>query len=131
MLPRTRPGSETPDDSNRAVPLASERRVEIRHPVAGAEARLVFEGMHYVLRLKDLSIYGLCGLTDAPIAPGQFAAILFETEDPCESEIRWVRRTLIGVSFLRPLPLDIVHRMRVRHAALRRRAKSRRITGFH
>ena len=132
MLLRTRAAAAMAADHDKsAVPLASERRIEVRHPVAGAEARLLFDGMHYALRLKDLSIYGLCGLTDAPIAPGQIAAILFEAEDAREVEIRWVRRTLIGLAFLRPLPSDLVHKMRVRHAALRRRAKNRRSNGFH
>lgn len=128
MLLRGKPAAAPPAEPAEpdvAVPLESERRVDVRHPVAGAEARLLFEGMHYALRLKDLSTYGFCALTDAPAAPGQFAAVLFELEEPCEVEIRWVRRTLIGAAFLRPLAPDILLKMRQRHAALRRRARAR------
>jgi hypothetical protein len=130
MLRRDNHPAATPaEEIDLPVPLASERRVDARHPVAGAEARLLCEGMHYALRLKDVSSYGLCALTDAPVAPGQSATVLFEAEEPCEVEIRWVRRTLIGAAFLRPLAPNILHKMRQRHATLRRRARARGTSG--
>ena len=94
---------------------ADNRRAE-RHDFTGAQTKLLIDGMHFTVHLKDLSATGLCGLTDAPLAPGQMVCLLLEKWEPVAAEIRWIRKALIGVSFTEPLPSELILRLKRTHA---------------
>lgn len=94
------------------------RRAE-RHDFTGAQTKLLLDGMHFTVHLKDLSATGLCGLTDAPLAPGQMICLLLEKWDPVAAEIKWIRKALIGVAFSEPLPTELVVRLKRSHAGKR------------
>lgn len=96
----------------------ADRRIDPRHDLVGAEVKLLFDATVFTIRLKDLSCTGFCGLTDAPLAPGQRVCLLFDQYETVIAEIRWIRKALIGGAFPEPLPRDQVRRFR-------RRAKSK------
>jgi hypothetical protein len=96
------------------------RRAE-RHDLTGAEAKLLCDGMQFTIRLKDLSCTGICGLTDAPLAPGQRVGLMLDKWEPIPTQIRWIRKALIGASFLDPIAPELVTRMKRSHASKRKR----------
>ena len=96
------------------------RRAE-RHDLTGVEVKLLCDGMQFSIHLKDLSSTGLCGLTDAPLAPGQMVFLLLDKWEPAAAQIRWIRKALIGASFLEPLPPEMVTRLKRSHASRRKR----------
>ena len=53
------------------------RRAE-RHDLTGAEVKLLCDGIQFMIRLKDLSCTGICGLTDAPLAPRQVVGLMLD-----------------------------------------------------
>ncbi len=82
-----------------------------RHDATGSRMNLLVDANLYILHLKDVSALGVCGLTDAPLAPDQ-NVILFLTDDqPVPVQIRWIRRTLIGASFFERLSDDTLQRV--------------------
>lgn len=93
-------------------------RAAPRIPVVGVDASILMDARHHLVRLKDLSVSGLCGLTDAPLVPGQQVCFIIDDE-PIAAEIRWIRRTLIGAQFADELDADVITR-------LQRRAEARR-----
>ena len=82
-----------------------------RHDLTGAKLSIVIDSNQYVLHVKDLSANGICGLTDAPLAPEQVVVLYLSRTEPVAIQIRWIRRTLIGASFLQNLPEDTLHRL--------------------
>ena len=102
-------------------PKAGDRRLDPRHDATGEHVRRLVRKMQYVLHLKDLSCTGLCALTDAPLAPGDRAFLLFDDEEPLEAEVRWVRKARFGASFCEPLPLETLRRLRGRRNGRARR----------
>ena len=99
---------------------AGENRRAERHDLTGAQMKLLVEGINYTVHLKDLSATGLCGLTDAPLAPGQIVCLLIEKSDPVAAEIKWIRKALIGAAFTQPLPDALVSRLKRNHSSKRR-----------
>lgn len=99
---------------------ADNRRAE-RHDLTGIEVKLLCDGMHFTIHLKDLSTTGLCGLTDAPLAPGQMVFMLLDKWEPVAAQIRWIRKALIGASFPEPLAPELVTRLKRSHASKRKR----------
>jgi hypothetical protein len=99
---------------------ADDRRIAERHDLTGRNVRLLVDATVFTLHLKDLSRTGLCGLTDAPLAPGQMVCLLFDKWEPVPAQIRWIRKALIGAAFPEPLPAEMVGR-------LKRKAPPRRI----
>jgi hypothetical protein len=93
-------------------------RAAPRFAVLGQEVTILMDARHHLVRLKDLSTSGLCGLTDAPLTPGQLVCFIID-EEPVAAEIRWIRRTLVGARFTDPLDAEIISR-------LQRRAQARR-----
>jgi hypothetical protein len=98
--------------SSPAPTKASDRRIDERHDLTGANVRLLARKVQYVLHLKDLSCTGLCALTDAPLAPGDRVFLLFEHTEPFEAEIRWIRNALFGAAFVEQLPLTTLRSLR-------------------
>jgi hypothetical protein len=75
-----------------------------RYDLTGTKMNLLVDSNLYTLHLKDLSACGLCGLTDAPLAPEQVVCLYLTKNDPVALQIRWIRRALIGASFLENVP---------------------------
>jgi hypothetical protein len=82
-----------------------------RHDLTGARINLLVDSNLYILHLKDLSALGLCGLTDAPLAPEQTVIAHLAEYDQVPIQIRWIRRTLIGASFFERLPDERLERV--------------------
>jgi hypothetical protein len=93
-------------------------RAAPRFSVLGTEVTILMDARHHLVRLKDISTSGLCGLTDAPLHPGQPICFMIDDE-PVAAEIRWIRRTLIGAQFTEELNADIVQRLQRRSEARR------------
>ncbi len=100
---------------------AANRRIAERHDLTGTQMKLLMDGMHFTLHLKDLSTTGLCGLTDAPIAQGQKICLLIDKWQPVAAEVKWVRKALIGAAFTEPLMPDQVVRLKRSHGSKRGR----------
>jgi hypothetical protein len=105
-------------------PQPGERRIDERLNFVGTDTFLLMDGTRFTLRLKDLSSFGLCGLTDAPVAPGQMVCMLLSDGQPLAAEIRWIRKSLIGAAFPTPLAAECVHRLRRSHGRRSRSARS-------
>ncbi len=118
MLPRLFQGSA--GAAGGPEPSAAERRGGERHALPSTRIDLRAGGMVFALRLKDLSRSGFCGLTDAPLAPGQIVYLLAERAEPLPARIRWIRRALIGAEFAEPLPRPLLARIKLRPVGARR-----------
>jgi len=88
-------------------------RAAPRFSLVGQDITILMDARHYLVRLKDLSITGLCGLTDAPLSVGQPLCFIIEGK-PVAAEIRWIRRTLIGAQFMDPLEAEIIRKLQRR-----------------
>jgi hypothetical protein len=114
----------TPQPSNSGTPAAAaereDRRAE-RRDLTGNAVTLQCDGMKFTIRLRDLSTSGLCGLTDAPLAPGQMVFMLLDNCEPVAVQVRWIRRALIGASFPEPLTPELVARLMQNQASKRKR----------
>jgi hypothetical protein len=75
------------------------------------------ERMHHRLRLKDLSCRGVCGLTDMPLTIGQIVVVQLEEMLMPSAEVRWVKHSMVGLNFIRPIPLAKLKRLCERHKA--------------
>lgn len=93
-------------------------RANPRIPLIGQNITILMDARHYLVRLKDLSACGLCGLTDAPLSAGQPLCFIID-DMPVAGEIRWIRRTLIGAQFSDPLDDETVRRLQRRSKAAR------------
>ncbi len=113
------------DDERELDPRGGERRILPRHDLSGEELGLLVDSVRYRLRIKDASRTGLCGLTDAPLAPGQRVFLLFDGSAGHAAEICWIRNARIGASFLEPLANEELARMRAAHRLKRRRARTK------
>jgi hypothetical protein len=109
-------------EENAPAEEGSERRILPRHDLSGEELGLLVDGVRYKLRIKDLSRTGLCGLTDAPLAPGQKVFLMFEGVDGHAAQICWIRNARMGAHFLEPLTTEELGRLRAHHRLRRRRA---------
>ena len=98
-----------------------DRRLDTRHDFTGYDVRMLFGGMPFVLRLKDLSCTGVCALTDAPVAPGEVVTVMFEERGAAAAQVRWVRKALIGAAFLDPLTPEQLHKIRLKARNCKRR----------
>ena len=78
----------------------------------------------FVLRLKDLSRGGACGLVDEPFAVGDYFFIRLADNVVVEAEVRWVKRVMIGVKFNHLLTARFV--VRLHEKAAEERAKRQR-----
>lgn len=99
-----------------------DRRFARRYPLPGSKVRVLVEGLVFDLRLKDLSWRGLCGLTDAPVARGQWVELLFADGEKIEAQIRWSRTVLVGAVFREPLSDETLRRLWRRCQSKRRNA---------
>lgn len=93
-------------------------RANPRIPLTGQSITILMDARHYLVRLKDLSACGLCGLTDAPLSPGQPLCFIID-DMPVAGEVRWIRRTLIGAQFSEPLDDETVRSLQRRSRAAR------------
>jgi hypothetical protein len=92
-----------------------ERRFD-RYDLTGKSVALRLGPAPFTLHLKDVSCSGACGLTDAPVRPGQVVRIDLNRDVRPVAEVRWVRKTFIGVAFEEPLSSAFLSRY---HAGFR------------
>jgi hypothetical protein len=97
-----------------------ERRIDERLDFIGTDAVLLLDATRFTVRLKDLSSFGLCGLTDAPLFPGQTICLLLGADEPIVAEVRWIRKALIGAAFTSPLSEAQVLRLKRNQGRTRR-----------
>lgn len=88
-------------------------RANARYALTGQDITILMDARHYLVRLKDLSTCGLCGLTDAPLSQGQPLCFIIDGQ-PVAAEIRWIRRTLIGAKFADPLDAEVIRKLQRR-----------------
>jgi hypothetical protein len=103
-------GRGAADAAKGAAASLKDRRAK-RHDATGAKMNLLVDANLYVLHLKDISALGLCGLTDAPLAPEQNVVVFLTADQPVPLQIRWIRRTLVGASFFERLPDETMQRL--------------------
>jgi hypothetical protein len=108
-------------DVAQAAAEDAERRILPRHDLAGEEVGLLADAVRYRLSIKDISSTGLCGLTDAALAPGQKVYLLFDGSDGQPAKICWIRGVKIGASFLTPISKAELRRLRAAQRLRRRR----------
>ena len=84
----------------------------------GAEVFLFLEGdQRYRLRIRDFSLTGLSGLTDAPLSFGQSLIVQLEEMLMPGATVVWTRRALAGLRFVNPVPIARFKRLCERHEA--------------
>jgi hypothetical protein len=97
--------------------LDDPRRSE-RFRFTGAEVFLFLTGdERFRLRLRDVSCTGVCGLTDAPVSPGELVMIQFEETLMPAAHVTWTRNAIAGFHMVNPLPLPRLRRLCERHKA--------------
>lgn len=101
----------TPETEAEAEAARIKRQRAMRHTLTGATMKLIVDSNPFTLHVKDLSASGLCGLTDAPLAPEQTVIAHLAEYDQVPIQIRWIRRTLIGASFFERLPDERLERV--------------------
>lgn len=69
----------------------------------------------FTLRIKDLSLTGVSGLTDAPIIPGDIVFVQLEETLIPAAELVWFRRSLVDFHFVEPLELRKFKRLKDAH----------------
>jgi hypothetical protein len=90
--------------TNDATPFEgdpADQRLSVRHLFRGEPFTLRIGKKEYALRLKDLSCGGACGLLDEPLAVGDYVMLDLHPGTKAEAEVRWVRRTWVGLRFSR------------------------------
>jgi hypothetical protein len=103
----------------------SNRRVAERLPFQGAEVFLFLEWFSnakgakepekFTLRIKDLSLTGISGLTDAPIGPGDLTFVQLEETLIPAAQVVWFRRTLVAFQFTEALEIKKLKRLKDQH----------------
>lgn len=98
----------------------AESRLDPRHDFIGRQAALRIGGTRFGIHLKNLSANGASGLTDAPLEAGQIVLVELSRTVSAPAEVRWTRRSIAGVAFLKPLSSDFLRRLHARFRAARR-----------
>jgi hypothetical protein len=108
--------------SPRAVAEEDERRLYIRFRFGGMDIPLRCGKLFGRAKLKDLSCMGASGLIDLPLALDDVVYLNLSRSLWVAAEVRWVRNTMAGLKFIRPLELGTVRELQVKHRGeLRRR----------
>jgi len=103
-----------------------ERRLDTRHDFSGHHVGIRDRRIQSVIHLKDLSCKGACGITDMPIAPGGMVFLEIKKKRFHAAEVRWVRNSLIGLRFYRPMQPEMVEKAHAAHKARQAAAASRK-----
>lgn len=94
----------------------SDQRGCERFSFTGAEVFLFLpDDQRFRLRLKDVSLTGVSGLTDAPVSVGELVMIQFEETLMPAGHVIWTRLSTIAVKLVNPLPLSRLKRLCDRH----------------
>lgn len=67
------------------------------------------------LRLRDVSVGGLSGLTDAPLQIGELALVQFEETLMPAAHVTWTRNAWVGLSLVNAMPEARLRRLCERH----------------
>ena len=96
-------GTEAPDPEAR-----EERRLEPRHDCIGLKLVIRDKTALGILHLRNLSMGGVCGLTDMPLPPGSVVHLEITKGHFHGAEVIWVNRMTIGLQFLYPLSPEML-----------------------
>lgn len=95
-----------------AADAGDDKRFNPRLPFVGNPVHARIGKDEMTLRLKDLSSGGASGLLDAPVVVGDFLLVEFDEQHVIEAEVRWIRRSMVGLRFshtLDPIYVESVH----------------------
>jgi hypothetical protein len=93
-----------------------DRRGSERFHFAGAEVFLFTpDDQCFRLRLKDVSLSGISGLTDAPVSIGELVMVQFEETFMPAALVSWTRNATIGLEMVNPMPPSRLARLAERH----------------
>lgn len=93
-----------------------DRRGTERFTFGGAEVFLFTpDDQCFRLRLKDVSLTGVSGLTDAPVSIGELVMIQFEETLMPAAHVTWTRNATIGMELVNPMPPSRLARLAERH----------------
>jgi hypothetical protein len=99
-------GTETPEPEPR-----EERRLEPRHDCIGLKLVIRDKAALGILHLRNLSMGGVCGLTDMPLPPGSVVHAEITKGHFHGAEVIWVNRMTIGLQFLYPLSPEMLDQL--------------------
>ena len=95
-----------------------DRRGTERFVFTGAEVFLFTpDDQCFRLRLKDVSLTGISGLTDAPVSIGELVMIQFEETLMPAAHVTWTRNATIGMEMVNPIPPSRLRSLADRHEA--------------
>ena len=100
-----------------------ERRLYIRFRMGGMDVPLRCDKLYGRTRLRDLSCSGASGLVDLPLALDDMVYLGLTRSLWAAAEVRWVRNTLAGFKFVRPLELHTVRELQHKHKGEMRRKR--------
>lgn len=93
-----------------------DRRGSERFEFTGAEVFLFTpDDQCFRLRLKDVSLTGISGLTDAPVSVGELVMVQFEETLMPAAHVTWTRNATVGMEMVNPLPPSRLTRLAGRH----------------
>lgn len=98
----------TDADDDLPVEGHPERRQWPRFPIWNRELVVRSGQSRSVLRLKDISCGGACGITDLALAPGAILFLELPGGRIHAGRVRWVRNTNIGIKFVSALEFRFV-----------------------
>lgn len=99
-------------DVAEAADADDDKRFNPRLPFVGNPVHARIGKDEMTLRLKDLSSGGAAGLLDAPVVVGDFLLVELDEEHVIEAEVRWIRRSMVGLRFshtLDPIYVESVY----------------------
>ena len=100
-----------------------ERRLYIRFRMGGMDAPMRCGKLYGRARLRDLSSSGAAGLVDLPLALDDLVYLSLTKSLWAAAEVRWVRNTLAGFKFIRPLELSTVRELQHKYRGELRRKR--------
>jgi hypothetical protein len=89
----------------------AERRIEPRHDCVGLKLVIRDKEALGILHLRNLSMGGVCGMTDMPLPPGSIVHVELTTGRFHSAEVIWVKRMIIGLQFCYPISPELLEQM--------------------
>jgi hypothetical protein len=93
-----------PDEPARQV----ERRVEPRHDCCGLKIIIRERRALGILHLRNLSIYGACGITDMPLPEGSLVFLELKKHRYFGARVVWVKRMTLGLQLCHPMTPEML-----------------------
>ena len=88
-----------------------ERRIEPRHDCVGLKLVIRDKEALGILHLRNLSMGGVCGMTDMPLPPGSVVHVELTKGRFHAAEVIWVKRMIVGLQFCYPMSPELLEEM--------------------